>query len=50
MRFQIMHLDDIDGRATESTVVDAAAVSRIVREAAATGRRLYIRPAEPSAS
>jgi hypothetical protein len=50
MRFEIMRLDDINGSAVESTVVDAASVNRIVQQAAATGQRLYIRPADPSAS
>ncbi|MCC3651855.1 MULTISPECIES: hypothetical protein [Streptomyces] len=50
MRFQIMHLDDIDGSAVDCSVVDAASVNRIVQQAAATGRRLYIRPAEAPAS
>ncbi|MDT3396202.1 hypothetical protein RKE29_06050 [Streptomyces sp. B1866] len=45
MRFEIMHLNDIDGTALRSTVVDAASVSKIVRQAAAVGQRLYIRPA-----
>ena len=59
MRFEIVRLDDM-GSATEglsgaavdsSTVVDAASVSRIVQQAAASGQRLYIRPAEsPAAS
>ncbi|MCP9944692.1 hypothetical protein LUX12_07720 [Streptomyces somaliensis] len=50
MRFEIMRLDDVDGAAVDSTVVDAASVDRIVRQAAATGQRLYIRPAEAAAS
>ncbi|MEV7087209.1 hypothetical protein AB0O07_15125 [Streptomyces sp. NPDC093085] len=46
MRFEIMHLDDIDGSAVDSTVVDAASVNRIVQQAAAMGQRIYIRPAD----
>ncbi|MFI1185250.1 hypothetical protein [Streptomyces californicus] len=50
MRFEIMRLDDVDGTAVDSTVVDAASVNRIVRQAAATGQRIYIRPADSTAS
>jgi hypothetical protein len=50
MRFEIMRLDDVDGTAVDSTVVDAASVNRIVQQAAAMGQRIYIRPAETSAS
>ncbi|WP_202546825.1 hypothetical protein [Streptomyces sp. SID2119] len=50
MRFEIMRLDDVDGTAVDSTVVDAASVNRIVRQAAAIGQRIYIRPADSSAS
>ncbi|GAA2911476.1 hypothetical protein GCM10020221_04010 [Streptomyces thioluteus] len=46
MRFEIMRLDDIDGAAVDSTVVDAASVNRIVQQAASVGQRLYIRPAD----
>lgn len=46
MRFEIMHLDDIDGTAVDSTVVEAAAVKSIVQQAAAAGQRIYIRPAD----
>ncbi len=46
MRFEIMRLDDVDGAAVDSTVVDAASVKKIVQQAAETGQRLYIRPAE----
>ncbi|GAA0391013.1 hypothetical protein [Streptomyces luteireticuli] len=46
MRFEIMRLDDIDGTAVDSTVVDAASVNRIVMQAASIGQRLYIRPAD----
>ncbi|MEO3975912.1 hypothetical protein [Streptomyces sp. CAU 1734] len=49
MRFEIMRLDDVTGTAVDSTVVDAASVSRIVQQAAATGQRIYIRPAESPA-
>ncbi|MFI1867731.1 hypothetical protein [Streptomyces jumonjinensis] len=49
MRFEIMRLDDVDGTAVDSTVVDAASVTRIVQQAAATGQRVYIRPVESSA-
>ncbi len=44
-----MRLDDIDGTAIESTVVDAASVNRIVQQAAAIGQRIYIRPADTAA-
>ncbi|MCE0445074.1 hypothetical protein LT493_07925 [Streptomyces tricolor] len=50
MRFEIMRLDEIDGTAVDSTVVDAASVSRIVQQAAAIGQRLWIRPADTPAS
>ncbi|MET9360489.1 hypothetical protein ABZX93_06230 [Streptomyces sp. NPDC006632] len=50
MRFEIMRLDDVDGIAVDSTVVDAASVNRIVQQAAAMGQRIYIRPAESAAS
>lgn len=50
MRFEIMRLDDVDGTAVDSTVVDAASVNRIVQQAAALGQRIYIRPADTSAS
>ncbi len=46
MRFEITRLDDVDGGAADSTVVEAAAVKQVVREAAETGQRIYIRPAE----
>jgi hypothetical protein len=48
VRFEIMRLDDVDGTAVDSTVVDAASVNRIVQQAASTGQRIYIRPAETS--
>ncbi|MFI5753715.1 hypothetical protein [Streptomyces sp. NPDC051569] len=50
MRFEVMCLDDVDGSAVDTTVVDAASVNRIVQQAAAMGQRIYIRPAESSAS
>jgi hypothetical protein len=50
MRFEIMRLDEIDGTPVDSTVVDAASVNRIVQHAAAIGQRLWIRPAESTAS
>ncbi|WP_185298638.1 hypothetical protein [Streptomyces finlayi] len=50
MRFEIMRLDDVDGTAVDSTVVDAASVNRMVQRAAAIGQRIYIRPADSSAS
>ncbi|MFF5535721.1 hypothetical protein ACFY71_25110 [Streptomyces cinerochromogenes] len=50
MRFEIMRLDEIDGTAVETTVVDAASVNRIVQQAAAIGQRLWIRPADTPAS
>ncbi|WP_405489198.1 hypothetical protein [Streptomyces sp. NBC_00096] len=46
MRFEILRLDDVDGSAVDSTVVDAASVNRIVEQAAAIGQRILIRPAE----
>ncbi|MFH8980824.1 hypothetical protein [Streptomyces varsoviensis] len=49
MRFEIMRLDDVDGNAVDSTVVDAASVNRIVQQAAAIGQRIYIRPADTPA-
>jgi hypothetical protein len=50
MRFEIMRLDEVDGTAVDSKVVDAASVNRIVQQAAAIGQRLWIRPAEESAA
>lgn len=50
MRFEIMRLDDVDGTPVDTTVVDAASVNRIVQQAAAIGQRLWIRPAETTAS
>ncbi|CAL9327840.1 hypothetical protein QWL27_03280 [Streptomyces thermocarboxydus] len=50
MRFEIVRLDDVDGTPVETTVVDAASVSRIVQQAAALGQRLWIRPVETSHS
>jgi hypothetical protein len=50
LRFEIMRLDEVDGTAVDSTVVDAASVNRIVQQAAAIGQRLWIRPTESSAS
>ncbi|MEU2789591.1 hypothetical protein [Streptomyces sp. NPDC007100] len=49
MRFEIMRLDDVDGTAVDTTVVDAASVNRIVQQAAAVGQRIYIRPADTAA-
>lgn len=46
MRFEIMRLDDRNGDAVDSTVVDASAVNKIVQQAAALGQRIYIRPAD----
>ncbi|WP_158103881.1 hypothetical protein [Streptomyces carpinensis] len=50
VRFEIMRLDEVNGTTVDSTVVDAASVNRIVQQAAAIGQRLWIRPAEASAS
>jgi hypothetical protein len=50
LRFEIMRLDDVDGTAVDSTVVDAASVNRIVQQAASIGQRILIRPAETTAS
>ncbi|GHC72607.1 hypothetical protein GCM10010507_59690 [Streptomyces cinnamoneus] len=49
LRFEIMRLDDVDGTAVDSTVVDAASVNRIVQQAASIGQRIYIRPADSTA-
>ncbi|WP_328915927.1 MULTISPECIES: hypothetical protein [unclassified Streptomyces] len=46
MRFEIMRLDDSNGDAVDSTVVDADSVDKIVQQAAALGQRIYIRPAD----
>ena len=46
MRFEIMRLDDVNGEAVDSTVVDANAVDKFVQQAAALGQRIYIRPAD----
>ncbi|WP_198545935.1 hypothetical protein [Actinacidiphila yeochonensis] len=46
MRFEILRLDDVNGEAVDSTVVDATAVDGIVQQAAALGQRIYIRPAD----
>ncbi|MER7958293.1 hypothetical protein [Streptomyces sp. NPDC096030] len=50
MRFEILRLDDFDGTPVDRTVVDAASVNRIVQQAASIGQRIWIRPAETSAS
>jgi hypothetical protein len=50
VRFEIMRLHDIDGTPVDTTVVDAASVNRIVQQAAAIGQRLWIRPADASAT
>ncbi|MGX4689972.1 hypothetical protein [Streptomyces triticisoli] len=50
VRFEIMRLDEVDGTAVDSTVVDAASVNGIVQQAAAIGQRLWIRPAETPVS
>ncbi|CCA58095.1 hypothetical protein SVEN_4809 [Streptomyces venezuelae ATCC 10712] len=50
VRFEILRLDDIDGTPVDRTVVDAASVNRIVQQAASIGQRIWIRPAETSAS
>ncbi|MEW2633153.1 hypothetical protein AB0903_16220 [Streptomyces sp. NPDC048389] len=50
MRFEIMRLDDVNGTAVDSTVVDAASVNRIVQQAAYAGQRIYIRPADATAA
>ncbi|MER7764201.1 hypothetical protein [Streptomyces sp. NPDC097619] len=50
MRFEILRLDDVDGTAVDSTVVDAASVNRIVQQAAAMGQRILIRPAGTASS
>jgi hypothetical protein len=50
VRFEILRLDDIDGTPVDRTVVDAASVNGIVQQAAAIGQRIWIRPADASAS
>jgi hypothetical protein len=50
VRFKITFLDDVNGSAVDSKVVDAASVNRIVQQAASMGQRIYIRPADTSAS
>ncbi|MEV6109817.1 hypothetical protein AB0M28_34680 [Streptomyces sp. NPDC051940] len=49
MHFEIVRLDDVNGTAVDSTVVNAASVERIVLSAAETGQRLLIRPAAENA-
>jgi hypothetical protein len=49
-QFEIMRLDDVHGTAIDSTIVDAACVRQFVQQAAETGQRIYIRPAEQSAA
>ncbi|GAA1109613.1 hypothetical protein GCM10009663_59060 [Kitasatospora arboriphila] len=44
MRFEILRLDDASGVATDRLIVDAETVGQYVKDAAATGERLYIRP------
>ncbi len=44
--FEIMRLDDINGTAIDSTIVDASCVRQFVQQAAEIGQRIYIRPAE----
>ncbi|MEV6207481.1 MULTISPECIES: hypothetical protein [unclassified Kitasatospora] len=44
MRFEILRLDDASGVATDRLIVDADTVGQYVKDAAATGERLYIRP------
>jgi hypothetical protein len=46
MRFEIMRLDDVNGDAVDSTVVEASVVNEVVQQAAALGQRIYIRPAD----
>ncbi|WP_344050994.1 hypothetical protein [Streptomyces thermoalcalitolerans] len=46
VHFEIVRLDEVDGTAVDSIVVDAASVDGIVQQAAATGQRLWIRPSE----
>ena len=50
VRFEILRHDDIDGTPVDRTDVDAASVNRIVQQAASIGQRIWIRPAETSAS
>lgn len=50
LRFEILRLDDVSGTPVDSTVVEAASVNRIVQQAAAIGQRLWIRPADVTAS
>ncbi|GJF29972.1 hypothetical protein KNE206_26720 [Kitasatospora sp. NE20-6] len=44
MRFEILRLDDASGVATDRLIVDADTVRQYLKDAAATGERLYIRP------
>jgi hypothetical protein len=44
VHFEVLRLNDTDGRAQASVVAEASAVRDIVDRAAATGARLYIRP------
>lgn len=44
MRFEIVRLDDASGAATDRLIVDAETVRQYLKDAAATGERLYIRP------
>jgi hypothetical protein len=46
VRFEITRLDEVGGDAADRTVVDAADIGRLVREAAESGQRIYIRPAD----
>jgi hypothetical protein len=44
MRFEILHLDDVEGSVAERQIADAETVRQLVEAAARTGERLYIRP------
>lgn len=44
MHFEIMRLSDAEDTVEDRTVVDATTVDEFVKQAAATGQRLYIRP------
>lgn len=46
MRFEIVPLNDQEGSAVDSTIVDATSVNQIVQQAAEIGERIHIRPAE----
>jgi hypothetical protein len=44
VHFEILRLNETDGRAQNSVIAEASAVRDIIDRAAASGARLYIRP------